>query len=162
MAMSLQKKFVQTINLKIIAITASAIKEDQEVISEICDYYLPKPVLSAHLFRALINLQLPHTVKKLAELDSNEHDLSVNEIKLLKEELSSLTLQALIDEALESLSINKLYKLQDELRKIKEKYPEAEFLEWLKSLQEAVDTFNMADVEKVLKAFKTLRVFSVE
>ena len=50
-------------NIPIIAVTASAMKKDEERISKLCDYYLKKPINKADLMSALIKF-LPCTVKE--------------------------------------------------------------------------------------------------
>jgi CheY-like chemotaxis protein len=53
-------------NIPVIAITASAMKESEELISRICDGYLRKPVSRTELVREVMK-HLPHTVKEIKE-----------------------------------------------------------------------------------------------
>ena len=147
-------------DIKIIAITASALKEDQDVISEICDYYLPKPVLSAQLMKALIDVKIPYRENKQKSKTESPVDFSEEAMKLLRSELEDAALQALIEQSRQSLSITELYKLIKELKSIQDRYPEPEFSRWLKTLQEALDAFNMANAESILNKLSTLKVFT--
>ena len=54
--------------IPIIAITASALKQDEEVLKKLCNGYLRKPVSRIELVRELIKL-LPYTAKEIKEED---------------------------------------------------------------------------------------------
>ncbi len=54
--------------ISVIAVTASALKQDEEVISMLCDGYLRKPVSRSDLIREMMKF-LPHKVAKALELD---------------------------------------------------------------------------------------------
>jgi len=53
-------------DIPVIAITASAMKQSEEVISGICDGYLRKPVSRTDLVREIMK-HLPHTIKEIKE-----------------------------------------------------------------------------------------------
>jgi PAS domain S-box-containing protein len=53
-------------DIPVIAITASALKQDEEVISKLCNGYLRKPVSRTDLVREIMK-HLPHTVKEINE-----------------------------------------------------------------------------------------------
>jgi PAS domain S-box-containing protein len=53
-------------NIPVIAITASAMKQSEELIAKICDGYLRKPVSRTNLIREIMK-NLPHTIKKIKE-----------------------------------------------------------------------------------------------
>jgi len=53
-------------DIPVIAITASALKQDEEVISKLCGGYLRKPICRSNLIREIMK-HLPHTVVKTME-----------------------------------------------------------------------------------------------
>lgn len=61
-------------SIPVIAITASALKEDEKLLSKICNGYLRKPVGRADLIRELMRL-LPHIVKSIYKNEQRTTDL---------------------------------------------------------------------------------------
>jgi signal transduction histidine kinase/DNA-binding response OmpR family regulator len=62
----IMKKEEKLKEIPIVAVTASAMKESEEVISGICDGYLRKPVSRTDLVREMMK-HLPHTIKETKE-----------------------------------------------------------------------------------------------
>jgi len=77
-------------HIPIIAITASAFKEDEQRITDMCDGYLRKPVSLKDLFRQLMRF-LPHSVIPGDELAAASVSTQKAEIKkLIKEDIATL------------------------------------------------------------------------
>lgn len=146
--------------LKIIAITASALKSDQELISEICNSYLAKPVSQSHLFAALKDLGFRFSEGDGEVNESAFLDLSATQILEFKGKLGEEGFQGLFNKALTSLSINDLYQLVQSLETLQNDYKDPEFSSWLKELKSAMDIFDMKKAETVLMKIKSLKVFS--
>lgn len=65
-ASEVMKKDQKLKNIPVIAVTASAMKQSEEIISRICDGYLRKPVSRTDLVRELMK-HLPYTIKEIKE-----------------------------------------------------------------------------------------------
>ena len=147
-------------HLKIIAITASALKSDQEVISEICDGYLAKPILQKNLFTSLSQLGFNYREVGTKLPEPKPIDLSETQILEFKAKLGDKDYTELFEKALSSLSINDLYQLVKALELLHNDYNDAEFSNWLGELKKAIDMFDMKQAETTLLKAKTLKVFS--
>jgi len=67
-AIEILRKDERLKNITVIAITASALKQDEEVLMKLCNGYLRKPLSRANLVRELMK-HLPHTIKEAKEED---------------------------------------------------------------------------------------------
>lgn len=65
-AIEILRKDERLKNIPVVAITASALKQDEEVLKKFCNGYLRKPVSRADFIRELLK-HLPHTVNKTIE-----------------------------------------------------------------------------------------------
>ena len=63
-ASRLMKEDASLEKVTVIAVTASALKQDEEVISKLCNGYLRKPVSRTNLIQELMK-HLPHTIKEI-------------------------------------------------------------------------------------------------
>ncbi|MDQ7090569.1 MAG: PAS domain S-box protein [Methylococcales bacterium] len=135
----------KTQDIPIIAVTAFALNQDKEVISEICDGYLRKPVNRNELIKQLIKFLKNEDVKdddgdvslnKVIEKTSTAIDLKTSVLSLSEE------LQAELKQAIEHIDIEKIEALQQQVSQQNSQLAEA--------IQQHIDDFQY---ENLLKLF---------
>ncbi|NQZ58954.1 MAG: response regulator, partial [Lentisphaeraceae bacterium] len=126
--------------IPIIAVTASALKDDEELISELCSGYLRKPVSQKDLIVEVMK-HLPHQIQQasvleeLEELEEVSDPLSPGECAKLLEALQSQKMPERIRVFAESLKdgtaeINDMFALTKELENFVTSYEQRDFFEW--------------------------------
>ena len=136
-------------SIPVVAVTASALKSDEELISKICDSYIRKPISEKDLIDCLKKFI------KFSETEIETKDSIQNEqaLKSFLEDLEKDEVLNLVGEVCKSLEIQSLNKLKNHLKSLETKYQVNEFSEWFTQLQKAIDNFDMKQVEGLLKDF---------
>jgi PAS domain S-box-containing protein len=139
------KKSPQTKAIPIIAVTAFALNQDQEVISKICESYLRKPVKRDELIQELVKF-LTHDSLKIAD-EVVQKPLLINKnftATDLKQALATLSveLQGALKQAIEQVDIEKINHLQSQIYQQDKQLADA--------IQQHIDNFQY---ENLLKLF---------
>jgi len=139
------KGLEETESIPIIAVTAFALNQDEEVISQICDGYLRKPVNRHELIKELIKF----LDNESTEIDGTEDNSNKSTEKTivaidLKSAVSSLphALQVQLKQAIEDIDIEKIDVLQQQVSQQNSQLAEA--------IQQHIDDFQY---ENLLKLF---------
>lgn len=140
--------------LPIVAVTASALREDEKKLEKECAGFLPKPLRKNDLLREL---------KKFLEYEEYEmkEDLSatVND-KRTRVKLSidcAKELKPLVLTLRENPSnVNAMIALGNSLKTLSEKYPVEGFIEWKNVLMDFCDTYDIAGVSEQIKTYEEL------
>jgi len=145
-------------SLPIIALTASVMQgEFEEGGSKNFDGYLRKPVLKAELFEEMSKF-LPHKrVKKEQEEGSKESPFTLS--KYIKEN-SAVILDTLSSEisvlnakALKTNNFNDIKLFAQTLLKVAKKYEITPFIKYATKLQEAVEAFDIMQIEGLMREY---------
>jgi CheY-like chemotaxis protein len=78
-ASDIMKKDEKLKEISVVAVTASAMKHNEEVIFRICDGYLRKPVSRSELVREVMK-HLPHTIKEIEKEAPSKEEVSSTEL----------------------------------------------------------------------------------
>jgi signal transduction histidine kinase/CheY-like chemotaxis protein len=147
--------------IAVVAITASALKKDEDIISKLCDGYLRKPISRSDLLTELMR-HLKHEVKKI---ESN--DKKVNE-SILTQKLSVVELEKLLRNCIEKVSpiidelkenpgsVGCMSDINRILKEVLRTSPEASITRWQQNFQEACDIFDNHKVTEILDSWPQL------
>ena len=145
-------------NIPLVAVTASALVEDEKVIREYCDEYLRKPV-NKNLLIATLRKFLTHSVSD--EADKLDETLEV-EVEM-KGNVEGLVLELEKIDALqeakhicEAPSVNNIIKFSNEMGLLAEDYGSSRFSEWSSHLTKAANSFDIERVKTQLQHFPKL------
>jgi signal transduction histidine kinase/ABC-type sugar transport system substrate-binding protein/DNA-binding NarL/FixJ family response regulator len=148
--------------IPIISVTASALKKDVELISKLCNSYLPKPIDRDALLQEIASF-LEHRIVKKAPVIKKEISLEmapvhIEQLLLLFHSEVIPHFQKIIDNP---GSITDIGNLQESISSILVEYPHPALLEWQQGLSRAANNFDnqllmnaivqWADVEKALQ-----------
>ncbi|MCM8525930.1 MAG: transporter substrate-binding domain-containing protein [Lentisphaeraceae bacterium] len=148
------KENSETKNIPVIAATASALKEDEQVISETCDYYIRKPVVESVLVDTLCRfIKFERVEEKRSDLPEVGQDDLI--IKFL-DKIESLELVDIICDLAKELEIKSLSELKMQLLELVEDINLPELNSWLAEYKIALDNFDMVKVEQTLNTFPNL------
>ncbi len=137
--------------IPIIAVTASAMKKDEEIISRICDGYLKKPVSKADLITEVMKY-LPHTATIEPDVDKKAAEEVPGEIVFdtLKEKPELLEIlkskQAYCKDLSEQMAIDKIEEFAMEMKELGSENDYKELINWSENLSSAAGQF---DIEKI-------------
>ena len=147
--------------IPVVAITASALKEDEDIISKLCDGYLRKPISRTGLLRELMK-HLKYEVKEL-ELDDNKvKELSFDQ-KLSVVELSQLfkncteTVNPLIDKLRQNQGcVDYMHDINRVLKEVLLNLPEERVIIWQQHFEETCETFDNQKISETLETWPML------
>jgi len=154
-------------NIPIVAITASAMKEDFDRIINICDSYLKKPVQENEVIQEIAKylpykiINLDEQTDELSEVAKNWSDKDEFEGKEIidKEILIQVFKEVLLSdwEKLKApFIINQVIEFSQATKKVAERHHFHELLTWSIKLKKEASLFKMKDIESDLKAFPEL------
>ena len=139
-------------SIPIVAVTASALKSDEQQISQNCDYYIRKPITEKDLINCLKKfISFEETI---IEATTKKEDK--DSAKLLLKQIDQDNISELVKEARQSLEIKSLNKLNSQLQNLNSQFNIAEFSNWCNELQNAIDNFDMSSVESILSKFEDM------
>ncbi|MCM8528521.1 MAG: ATP-binding protein [Lentisphaeraceae bacterium] len=141
-------------SIPVVAVTASALKEDELKLEEFCSGFLAKPLRKVDLLKQLKKF-LPHNEESIVEpVLTAVSDKRTNEklhyacnkeiaplIKTLRENPSN---------------VNAMIALGNSLKKISDQYPVESFISWHDKLQEACDTYDITGVSELIKSYESI------
>lgn len=134
----------------IIAVTASAMKEDEIIIKSLCDGYLKKPI-SKYM---LINEMTKHLPCTIAEKSIENRVLISADIEtdLIKDEFSELLniLRKKYNEFDEFSSVDKVEIIANEVHHLGIEYKCDSAVVWSEQLKNATDQFNIEEMQRLL------------
>jgi len=149
-------------NLRVIALTASVMEGDlHDNASELFDGYLRKPILKADLFETLSEF-LPHT-KETPHLKQTQpqHSFSISKAlktdKVVVLDTFASEIDPLNTKALQSNNFNDIKLFLQTLEKVATQYEIEPFLLYTQKLQEAVNAFDIINIEVLLREYKDLQ-----
>ncbi len=138
--------------IPIIALTASVIYDDfEEKKRSFFDGFLRKPVLKKALYTELSRF-LPHSEKEI-EKKSNEETLLNTEAKEILQR-NKERIKPLIKKVKKTNNFNDIIVLSKEIKTIASETENSSLLSIANSLDEAIDTFNIIQIEKIIDIFE--------
>ena len=146
--------------IPIIALTASAMKQDEEQLKKICDGFLSKPVAKNQLIGEIAKF-LPHRTKEntpqavCKEDDENTNDLNtnvdtqalLNEIYRKKEQCAELS---------ETLDINDIEQLGEQIKALGVEHNYQPLITWGEDLQTQAAMFDLENLPQTLKKYQSI------
>jgi signal transduction histidine kinase/DNA-binding response OmpR family regulator len=141
-------------DIPVIAVTASALKEDVEMISQLCDGYLSKPVTHDELIRELmkhLKHSFPTTHKKEKEPPEKVRGGSPSKRSDLLEQLETVAYKQW--ERREQISISETGAFAEMLTKLGEQFEDPPLAAWSSRLQQAVATFDIQAIDEQMSEF---------
>ena len=149
------KEIKKLTNIPIVALTASVMEDDYERLKgENFDGYLRKPVSRDDLFCELANF-LSYTSSELEIDKEDSFDLSqkAQENMTTILEIINTEIRPLVEKSLKNNNINDIEKIALKLRALASEYEIELFQKYSKDLYEAVDSFDIINMQKLLKKF---------
>ncbi len=149
-------------SVPIIAVSASAMKKDEETIHSLCNAYLKKPVSKTDLILALMKF-LPNTVTK-EDVEVSKPPPFDTSLELPPETLEKLpelleTLNNKEEECLELSKQNEIHKIESfaaEIQKLGTDFEYPPLNHWGEELHSAAIEFDIEKIKQYLLNFKTL------
>ena len=141
-------------NIPVVAVTASALKEDERELKNHCAGFLPKPLRKVDLI-----LELKKFVNYTEEVIQEEPlaqmvDTRSNEKLVFA---CSKEIEPLIKTLKENPSnVNAMIALGNSMNKLSNLYPIESFLQWHNKLQDACDTYDITGVSELIKDYDTI------
>ncbi len=151
-AIDILHKDNQLKDIPIIAVTASAMKEDEDLMKELCKGYLRKPISKTDLILKLTEI-LPHTrfeevVKEVVVKD--EELISLTTLEQSPELLQILkSKQNLLKEISEQLAIDEIEDFAQEIKVLGNNYQCKPLIIWAEQLASAADSFDIDQIQKI-------------
>jgi len=146
-------------NVPIVALTASVMQGEHEKLkSEHFDGYLRKPVLRDELYHMLSKF-LKHTITKQPQKKEEKKIILSEKAKLHLDTVLTLLqkeVSPLHAKALETKSISDIKDISSLLEKISQDYDVSILQEYSDELTQAVDIFDIAKIDQLLKEFPKL------
>ncbi len=146
-------------DIPIIALTASVMRDEHErVKSEDFDGYLRKPVLRNELFGAIAAFLEHKSIRKQKEEKSEQVVLSAKAKEQLSTLLSVLNEKVvpLHSKAIDSKNISDIKEMNGAIEKIASEYDVALLQKYAKGMRDAVDIFDIAKMERLLREFSEI------
>ncbi len=148
-------------SIPLIAVTASAMKSDEEEILMICDAYLKKPVSKSDLILEVMNF-LPHSRITPQNPNLQKPSLFMTEdftgASLLQyPDLNKLLTRekGRVERLISLMAIDQIEAFAMEMRSIGEKFGYSPLVHWGEALFTAAQVFDMERITSVLSTFKT-------
>ena len=150
------KSHDSTNHIPIVGVTASALKADEELIRKTCDSFIAKPVSE----KAILNIMGEFLEYEILDIPAPKE---LSKTKQADQNVTSELLKALDDgfkyrciQCIDSMTINGIQNLLDDLLVLSETYPTSIFGEWVDTLQDEFYLFNMHEVKEILQKFEAL------
>lgn len=151
-ASNIIKKDEELKRIPIIAVTASAMKEDEEIIKALYDGYLRKPISKTDLILELIKF-LPHSGGNEIQIEAVAEEgasLSLTSLKQLPELFEILiNKQELLKKLIEQLPIDGIEKFAQEIIGLGNKYHCQVLTAWGEQLAVAAFLFDIDQIQKL-------------
>ncbi|WP_372368539.1 ATP-binding protein [Candidatus Uabimicrobium sp. HlEnr_7] len=155
------KIFETTKTIPIVALTASAMKQDEEQLKKICDGFLSKPVAKNRLIEEMTKF-LPHTMDSgIVQLVStenksndNKHNFGELDIQTILNILSQKKQQCV--ELIETLDINGIEQFGCEMEVLGSEHNYQPLILWGKDLQNQASMFDLENLMQTLKKYETI------
>ncbi len=148
--------------IPVIAITASALKKDEETILKLCDSYLRKPINRYDLILEIMNY-LPHSIKEKvidSEVDEANQEYTLETLKNHTELLKILKKEVEYSKKLsEQMNINAIEEFTESMNELASKFNCSALTNWSKTLNIATGTFNITAIKQILKKFSEIEDF---
>ncbi|CAN2040351.1 hypothetical protein GMMP15_1700001 [Candidatus Magnetomoraceae bacterium gMMP-15] len=152
-------------DIPIIAVTASAMKRNEEIISKLCDAYLKKPISKTDLILEIMKF-LPHSIKEEISADIAESapeqintEFSLETLKNLPELLKILKEKQIYCQKLsELMAIDEIEKFAEKMKKLGYEYEYQPLINWSEDLYLSAQAF---DMEKIQNSFLKFSLDSV-
>jgi CheY-like chemotaxis protein len=149
-------------DIPVIAVTASAMKEDEAVISKICDAYIRKPVSKTGLILEVMKY-LPHTVAEgtaIETIETTQAKISAapsQETLAIHPELIEIikTRQMYCKELSDKMIINKIEDFAQEMKALGVRYNYQPLVGWGEALYSSAIAFDMETIQRTLLNFET-------
>ena len=149
-------------DIPVIAVTASAMKEDEAVISKICDAYIRKPVSKTGLILEVMKY-LPHTVAEgtaIETIETTQAKISAapsQDTLAIHPELIEIikTRQMYCKELSDKMIINKIEDFAQEMKALGVRYNYQPLVGWGEALYSSAIAFDMETIQRTLLNFET-------
>tara|TARA_B110000285_G_scaffold54529_1_gene62093 strand:- start:2067 stop:4247 length:2181 start_codon:yes stop_codon:yes gene_type:complete len=143
-------------SIPVVAVTASALKQDEEIISKLCDGYLRKPVSRAELIGEVMkhlkhDMQTPDTPEN-QPAESQAETLSAEQADELLEICNTKITPLISKLENDPGNIDRMLEINDSLKELAESYPQEKFLQWQQKFQHA---YVGLDIKQIANAIKT-------
>jgi len=132
-------------DIPIIAVTASAMKSDEEVISKLCDDYLRKPISKTDLIMAMMKF-IPYDKLDIEAVDTTpkEIEIPVEALKKIPELIQILkTKKIQLQQLSEMMSMDMIEDFAMEMKGLGAKYNCQQLIGWSEYLYSAATEFDM-------------------
>ncbi|GEM_PF-2457186 len=153
-------------HIPVIALTALAMKEDEEKIRELCDGYLSKPVAKRALLQTMAlflapqpNNSAPEITLPLKQIPDSSTAETLSVIQEIPEALRSRLEQDYLPRlrTFEThTSINEIETLAFEIKQLANEYQNKRVLDWADKLYQDTQMFDVPAMQKCLRAFPAL------
>ncbi|NQZ57198.1 MAG: response regulator, partial [Lentisphaeraceae bacterium] len=140
----------------IIAITASALKDDVELIHETCDDYLAKPVNSKDLIMKLskyLDCEVLEVSADDAPVASQLTLLELKELHCYCQERITPQIAGFLEDP---TSFNMMKEVTGVLNQFVHKYPDERIIQWGRSMQNAYADFDSKEMVKICQTWNQL------
>ena len=148
--------------IPVIAISASALKDDETIIRKYCDGFLPKPVSKSQLIRELMKY-LPFHKCEEEKKDkftgspvSQVTACSKAQLSILLDRLKNLPLLSQDEKTIASMSFNDIVRLGKEFNDMRAEFPQLDFVKWVQAFSHAASSLDSLKAEKLLLSLKEL------
>ena len=135
----------------VVAATASALKEDEELIRSICEGYLPKPINKQDLLDELKK----HLICKVPPRSKNSNKpitkIQFEKISELRSQCEEVVNPTIAKLKKNPSSVNLMLDLTTNLKKLATLYPIKNFIEWQDAVQDACDVYDIGRLEKLIR-----------
>jgi len=150
------KNHPQLKNIPVIAVTASAMKDDEEKINRFCDSYLRKPIGKTELVMDIMRF-LPHTIQpKTTEPPTISDELSPESLAGQPGLLAELKeRQPRSNELYRRMSLEKLEDFAKEMETLAQKYHFTPLETWSRQLSAAAFQFDSKQTRQILQQLGT-------
>ncbi|MCM8531383.1 MAG: ATP-binding protein [Lentisphaeraceae bacterium] len=156
------KELSSTCEVPIVACTASAMKENEELIRELCDGFLKKPYSEKELFEEMskfLNHSLSEIPEKKEEIDLQIRKFNAEERVILERIIDQLKdLLPKVATAIETMTVNELQEILQSIKDITSTLSISDVSTWLESYAENLTNFELEEVTSLLKRFPALLV----
>lgn len=148
-------------HIPVIAVTASALKEDIELVSRLCDSFLIKPISKADLILEIMKY-LPHTIEKDPAIDISLPEkgavgLSLDMFKGREELLNILRAKKLYCQELsEQMAIDRIEEFAKEIKALGVKHNCNYLVNWGDELYSNAYGFNIEKIQNSLLNFQNI------
>ncbi|NQZ60554.1 MAG: response regulator, partial [Lentisphaeraceae bacterium] len=149
------KDDVSVNSIPIVAVTASALKKDEEIISSYCSGYLRKPLCKADLVKEVMK-HLPYTISEtdVEPLDTSEkRSVTFEQINQFKSIVAEKNFIKIINDLSSTVTVNELTLLCNEFKSLSQICPESTLLSYIEHYENAVNNFDIKASLLLLKEF---------